>query len=128
MNSKIKSLLLPFYFGAISESERIVVERELLADSEVLVDFLDLKRSIEVAEPIPCGPSFGLWTRLSRHSKFQKKAIWTLSFGAGLVAASVLVFLFFKSPLFFEHGSSKAKGQEILFDSNSELSTSSNVL
>ena len=123
LNSKIKDLLLPFYFGSIAETERIKVERELLTDTEVLVDFLDLKRSLEAAETIPNGPSVNLWTKLSQHSKFQKKAIWTLSFGAGLAAAIALVFVFNKTSDF-----SKTKGQEILFDSSSELPVNSSVL
>ena len=46
MTSKIQRLLLPFYFGAIKEDERLLVEKELLTDSEILVDYLDLKRTL----------------------------------------------------------------------------------
>jgi hypothetical protein len=36
MNQKIKSLLLPFHFGSIEDKDRMLVERELLTDSEIL--------------------------------------------------------------------------------------------
>ncbi len=61
MKSKIKSLLLSFHFGSIEDSDRIWVERELLTHPDVLVDFLDLKRSLELTEPIPSGPETRLW-------------------------------------------------------------------
>ena len=75
MNSKIKSLLMPFYFGAIEENERVQVERELLADTEVLVDYLDLKRNLERAHEFNTLPSAQVWARFEERFVTKRKLV-----------------------------------------------------
>jgi hypothetical protein len=112
--------------GAIQENERLQVERELLTDTEVLVDFLDLKRKMESALEVPQQPSTKLWMRLNEKIGPRKKMIFSLSIGAA-IAASVLIFSFFAfRPKSIEQKMSFSG--EVLFDSNHELSANSNVL
>jgi len=125
MNDNLKKRLLLFYFGAIEEEDRILVERELLTDTESLVDYLDLKRSLEAAEEIPSYPSPLLWNKLQFHLSPRKKLFFSLSIGA--LAASLIVFsiYFYKSN---ELDSSRVHQNQILFDSSRELPVNSNVL
>ena len=122
----IQSLLLPFYFGAIKDQDRIIVERELLTDSEVLVDYLDLKRNIEAAEEFPRVPSKVLWFRLKKYIEPKKKTVFSVTFGAVIAAAVLICWVFLtKSKYDFEPN---LKSNEILFDSRNELPVNSNVL
>ena len=127
MSSKIKSLLLPFYFGAIRDDERILVERELLVDSEVLLDYLDLKRSIENAELIPSTPSIALWQVLREKVGTRRKLFLSLSVGMAAVFVLAMTLFLFKKE--FQEVAPQSSGQnELLFDSISEPSSNLNVL
>lgn len=123
---KTKDLLLPFYFGSISEEERIHMERELLTDSEVLTDFLDLKRDLEAAGLIVNSPSENLWQNLKPKTIQQKRFYISLSLGAALAAGIAIIVLIQSQP--------KAREliqppiSQTLFDSSSELPASSGVL
>jgi hypothetical protein len=128
MRPEVQKLLTPFYFGAISEADRLRIEQELLIDSEVLVDYLDLKRQIEAAPEIPPEPSPALWRRLKAEIKPRRKLIFTLSFAAGLAAASLFIAMMFFSKPQSEPKASGGGGQQVLFDSSGEPSSGSNVL
>lgn len=122
----MKNKLLEFYFGSIGDEDRLVVERELLTDEELLVDYLDLKRSIEAAAAIPTQPSRAVRDRLKlRVSK--KNAVISLSIGAAM-AAGILLFLFLRdlSPTTQDYRPPDMNG--VLFDSSGEPSPSSGVL
>ncbi len=115
-------VLLPFYFGTLDESSRLLVERELLTDPEILVEYLDLKRALESAAPVP-QLSSNLWSRLRYHAKRPKPWLITFSVGAALAAGVFLFVLFFK-----ERSVETRFPHEILFDLNSELPASTHVL
>jgi hypothetical protein len=127
MKEKNKSSLLSFYFGSISESERLDVERELLIDPGLLTEFFDLKRKIESAEQIPSGPSVNVWHALQAKLSVKKKFIFPIAFGAA-IAASVIAFLIFLDVPKKEQIESRKSQVELIFDSGSELPVSSNVL
>lgn len=127
MNPIIKSLLLPFYFGSIEDKDRIIIERELLTDTETLIDYLDLKRSLEAAEVLPQIPSRSVWVKLQQHVPIKKKFIIPISFGTA-VAASV-----FAAFLFFHESTQNTKehiqlSEDVLFDTRTELPAHSSVL
>lgn len=124
--------LLAFYFGTLGEQELLRLERELLLDSELLVDYLDLKRKLEAAEEIPRQPSAAVWRRLSARLSPRKRFLLSVSAGVAVAASLVfLAFLLFKShtletsPL---HDGPATSGGAILFDSSAELPASSSVL
>lgn len=126
MSQNIKSLLLPFHFGSIEDKDRMIVERELLTDSETLVDYLDLKRSLESAELVPQAPSRSVWIKLHERVRDKKKFLIPISFGAAVAASVLAAFIFFHQP------SQKPKqvqsGEELLFDTRTELPANSGVL
>jgi hypothetical protein len=119
--------LLSFYFGALEEEQRLLVERELLTDSEILVDYLDLKRKLESAQEVPQVPSQKLWLQLREKLEPRKKMIFSLSLVAA-IAASVLLFSIFVYKSKSADLGPSHRANEILFDSNRELPESSNVL
>lgn len=126
MSSKIKSLLLPFYVGAIDDTSRLMVERELLCDEEMLVDYFDLKRRMESAALIPNQPSPRLWKRLNGRIKPSRRFYISVAVSAAVAASLVLL-----SALFFQQQPTETSvddGREILFDSSRELPANSNVL
>ncbi|OFZ18654.1 MAG: hypothetical protein A2Z20_04800 [Bdellovibrionales bacterium RBG_16_40_8] len=127
MNPNIKSLLLPFHFGSIEDKDRTLVERELLTDSEVLVDYLDLKRNLESAELIPHSPSRSVWIKLQERVKAKKKFIIPISFGAAVAASVVAAFIFYHQPS-QDTKSQTQSGEELLFDTRTELPANSSVL
>lgn len=127
MNQKIKSLLLSFHFGAIEDKDRTLVERELLTDSEVLVDYLDLKRNLESAESIPQAPSRSVWLKLQMQVQAKKKIIIPISFGAAVAASVLAAFIFFHQPS-QEIKTQNQSTEEILFDTRTELPANSSVL
>ncbi|MBI2521855.1 MAG: hypothetical protein HYV97_15675 [Bdellovibrio sp.] len=124
MKQKTRSRLLSFYFGSIDEKERLLVERELLIDSEYLVEFLDLKRALEEAREIPQYPSNTLWHKLQLQMPSKKKLF--LSLGFSLAACIALLTIAFETTWNVEKG--KNYPTEVLFDSSSELPASSRVL
>lgn len=124
MNHELKNLLLPFYFGSVSEDERLLVEREILADPEVLVDYLDLKRKVEGAHLIAAQPSSSLWEKIRPKTPTQKKAWISLSLGAAIAACLALLFIFQSTTTKMVQPSAN----HALFDSSSELPVSSGVL
>ncbi|PIT99472.1 MAG: hypothetical protein COT74_10760 [Bdellovibrionales bacterium CG10_big_fil_rev_8_21_14_0_10_45_34] len=126
MNFKLKKLMLPFYFGSVTEAERLLVEREILGDPEVLIDYLDLKRKVEGADCVAAQPSPSLWKRLAPTTSKQKKAWLLLSLGTA--AAACLTFLFVSRPVPETTEFVQPSANRALFDSSSELSASSNVL
>jgi len=126
MNLETERLLTPFHFGAVSDAERLLVERELLIDSEVLTNYLDLKRQLELAAEIPPEPSPALYRRLQAQIKPRRKLILALSFAAGLAAAGIAVAtVFFAEP---ETKTRQTNSSPILYDSGGELSAGTNVL
>lgn len=125
MNYKIRPLLLPFYFGSVSDGDRLIVERELLTDSEALVNFFDLKREIEAVQEVPQHPSSQLWRQLRARIKPRRKLV--LSFSLGFAACLLALAAIFFRPRSETLGPPKTSG-EILFDSSSELPVNSNVL
>ena len=126
MNAKMQKLLLPFYFGSVSEDDRLTVERELLTDSEVLTDYLDLKRELEASSLPALEPSSSLWYRLKPKTEKQKKIFFSFSVGAAIAAGLAVFFLFQTQPKQTELIQPSA--QRVLFDSSSELPVSSGVL
>lgn len=122
----INSYLLPFYFGSIEDSDRLMIEKELLTNPDILLDFFDLKREIEAAQLIPQKPSYKVWDRLKKNIPPQKSYFLKLSLGMGIALIILCMSLFFIK--------SKDKNiltkmpNEIIFDSNNELPASSNVL
>ncbi|MBK9322705.1 MAG: hypothetical protein IPM97_07125 [Bdellovibrionaceae bacterium] len=127
MNQNIKSLLLPFHFGSIEDKDRTLVERELLTDSEILVDYLDLKRTLESAELLPHTPSKSVWLKLQERVQAKNKFIIPISFGAAIAASILAAFIFFHKPS-QETKSTTQLGEEILFDTRTELPANSSVL
>lgn len=127
MSSKTKSLLLPFYFGSLKEGERIQIEREMLTDSEILLDYLDLKRTLEQADSFPSAPSVAVWARLRKRFVTRRKLFLSLSFGAA--AAAIVIFFIGLSSHHSEDAAIVAPVQdEVLFDSMGEPSSHLNVL
>ena len=126
MKKQIRDLLLPFYFGSIDDQSRLIIEREMLSDSEVLVEYFDLKRVIESAESIPQSPSVKLWHKLQLQLNPKKKII--LSWSIGLALAASLAFFSFNLLRTTKVEAPSVGQKEILFDSGSELLGSSNVL
>ena len=94
MISRTRKMLLPFYFGSVSDEDRLIVERELLIDSEVLTDYLDLKRELEVASLSSHEPSASLWQRLKPKTQKQKRVLFSFSVGAAVAAGLLIFFLF----------------------------------
>ncbi len=117
--------MLPFYFGSIDDQSRLAVERELLTDSEILVDYFDLKRKIEAVQQVAPEPSRRLWYRLQAQLQPRKKLIYSLSLGFALTLGAIILATFVLKPTTDQ---SPLSDHKILFDSNSELSASSNVL
>lgn len=127
MNSKNKSLLLPFYFGSVQEEERIKVERELLTDPELLLDYLDLKRKIEVAESIPTQVSNNVWLNLKYKMQAKKKFYWPMALG--LVTAAVLaIWIVVDKPAKNPDQQPEVQQTSFLIDSSSELLQVNTVL
>lgn len=114
-----------FHFGKINSQQRLNIERELLTDPEFLVDYLDLKRTLEGAEPVPQGPKYDFLESFRSASPRQKKLLVSVSMGA-LVAACLALLL--SSLIYSAKPHPSPQGKTILIDSKSELSASSIVL
>lgn len=128
MKKNIKSFLLPFYFGSVNEDERLKVERELLIDTSLLTEFLDLKREIESAEAIPSGPSYSVWYSI-KSKLIAKKKVIIPAFGVAVFASIIAILIFVDLNSTVPNKHEPAKGRtELIFDSSSELPASSNVL
>jgi hypothetical protein len=120
-----------FYFGSINEDDRLKIERELLSDSERLLDYLDLKRQIEATALLPMKPSNQVWQRLQTDPRLRRRAVVSAWIGVAAVAAT-LVFIF----LMNYQNSASTKLEEpthisvdqVLFDSSREQSASLGVL
>jgi hypothetical protein len=123
--------LLQFHFGSIDDHSRLALERELLSDTETLLDYLDLKRSLEAAVPIPQHPPERLWRRLSARLEGRSKVL-TLSFGLALAASLLLcLFLFNRprsAPPLSTSTQADAPAHGILIDAPHEPSADSGVL
>ncbi len=128
MNTRVKALLLPFYFGSIKDDERVLVEREMLVDSEILLDYLDLKRSLESVEAMPSEPSAVVWDRLKQSVMTRRKLFLSLSFGAAAIFLLVFSLWMLKPSSSLAPTEVSHDSVEILFDSKSELPINSNVL
>lgn len=122
-----KSRLLPFYFGSLTDDDRLAIERELLTDEEVLLDYFDLKRNIEAARMIPAGPSASLWSRLQPRLNMKTRTFISISIGAA-IAAGLAVTFFLRSNVEITKQPQNISVDRILFDSSSEQSVSSGVL
>ena len=85
MNTVTKETLMKFYFGSLEETQRLHIEKEMLKDPEILLDYLDLKRELEAAAIVPQQPSPFLWKRLA---PAQKKKVWIFTVATGLAAAA----------------------------------------
>jgi hypothetical protein len=119
----MKSTLLSFYAGDVSASVRLEIERQMLTDPEVLLDFFEIKREAERAECVPQVTSPQVWQRLHAHLPKSRRARWTWALSLGLAAALALL-LFSKN-----QSVSKAHvGKSTLFDSSSEQFGHANVL
>jgi ferric-dicitrate binding protein FerR (iron transport regulator) len=135
--------LLSFYLGADSESERLRTERLLLADPEALLAYFELKRQIEKAKHLELQPSAALWARLERatsptYTIKSRRTTWAVALGGAVAACAAFIVLTQLSsiqkatrqgPQQSYHPSFEATHYDkVIFDSNSELSASSNVL
>ncbi|HEX7675006.1 MAG TPA: hypothetical protein VF412_12585 [Bdellovibrio sp.] len=123
MKDKTKNSLVEFYFGTLEESQRLQIEKNLLLDPEMLLDYLDIKREIEDAELIPQQPSAFLWRRMQ---PLAKKKSFYLTIAAGLVAATLACFYFIHTASV--KNNSFVNDDGILFDSGAEHSVTSDVL
>ncbi len=117
--------LLSFYFGSVSDEQRLTIEREMLTDQEVLLDYLDLKREVEGAAGVPIAPSPLVWQRLQAKMVVSKRAKISLLVGAS-VAAAITALLILLQPKV--ETAPALNGKAILFDSGSEQFGHSNVL
>ncbi len=124
MNQKTR--LLCFHFGAIEDEERLEIERELLVDSERLLDYFDLKRQLETASAVPSGPSSALWGRLIPHARRHRRVLISFSVGAA-IAAGIAVHLFLQ-PSRELNDCQPPKINRLLFDAGAELPASTGVL
>ena len=126
MNNYFKKLLLPFYFGSINDQDRLAIEQEMLCNEELLVDYFDLKRTIEIASSVPQLPSPSVFISLKALLPKHKKTWINLSIGAA-IAASILLFYTFKiTDETYELKSPSAHRK--IYDSSSELFLNSTVL
>jgi hypothetical protein len=125
---KTQKHLLAFYFGSLSEEERLKVERELLTDVEVLTDYLDLKRDLEAA-PLPSKqPAPALWERLKPKTVQRRRLYLSLSIGAAVAAGFALVLFLQPQPPPKPAELMQPSAAKVLFDSSAELPASSGVL
>ncbi len=85
--------LVEFHFGSLSEEQRLQVEREILTDPEILLEYLDLKRSLEGAELFAEKAPSAVWQRLAPHTS-RRKVWWSigLSLATAAMATFILVF------------------------------------
>lgn len=121
-----KKLLLPFHLGSVNEEERLHIEQKILTDSEVLTDYLDLKREFEAASLAVTVPTNSLWENLTSKAQKQKRFYLSLSLGAAIAAGFAVIFILqtrSKPSDLIQPSASK-----VLFDSSSELPASSGVL
>ena len=123
MKAPTKNSLMEFYFGTLEESQRLQIEKELLQDPEVLLDYLDLKRKLEDAATVPQKPSPFLWRRLQPVTK--RKTFYAAAIAGLAVAGFACLYIFTtpkveNTPLISDNG--------ILFDSGAEHSITSDVL
>jgi len=126
MNPEYQSLLKSFHAGTVDENQRLKVERDLLTDPEILLDYLDMKRELEFASPVPQLPTQKLWQRLVTQIPRQRKTLISLSLGAAIAASLVIVsFYFLRAKPELQKTSDAPK---VYFDSIHELSANSNVL
>lgn len=123
---KANSQLLSFYFGSLSDDDRLKIERQMLTDPEVLLDYLDLKREAEGAIEVPKFPSPAVWHRLRSKVVVSKRARFSLALGLGFAAALASLLFIFSQPK--SESKSTNDGKTILFDSGSEHFGHSNVL
>jgi hypothetical protein len=125
---KPQKRLLAFYFGSLSEEERLKVERDLLTDVEVLTDYLDLKRDLEAA-PLPSKqPSSALWERLKPKTVQRRRLYLSLSIGAAVAAGFALILFLQPQPQPKPTELMQPSAAKVLFDSSAELPASSGVL
>lgn len=124
--------LIPFYFGAIESKERLSLERDLLSDPELLLDYFELKREIESAEAIPAFSSEAVFARLVKRIESPR----TMAFGTlvGAIAASVLLAWYFgvlpgvqNSAILLQGQKESGSQKALFFDASGELSHSSGV-
>lgn len=118
--------LLEFYFGGLEEPIRLQIERELLEDSEVLLDFLDLKRRVESAATIPATPSSFTKSKILTVARKNRKP-WIFATATAVAAALILAFSFLLTPNKVEDSLPKTQ-HPILFDSGAEHFSASSVM
>lgn len=118
--------LQAFYLGTLTEADRLEVERDLLVDSELLLDFFELKRESENVRPVPSGPSPQLWQKLVRTRPSRRQALW-LSAAAGAAAATLALFWSLQQNAAVENLPAPLQ-TKVIFDSSAELPVTSNVL
>lgn len=121
----INQSLLSFYFGSVSDEDRLKVERDLLTDPEVLVNYLDLKREVEGAAKVPQMPSPFVWQRLQSKVVVSRRAKISLVVGIGVAAVVAALVIFLRLGV---ETTPSLNGKSILFDSGSEQFGHSNVL
>ncbi len=124
MKTKYKNSLVEFYFGALDDEKRLLIEKDLLKDPECLLDYLDLKRLIEGSFEVPSQASPFLWQRLSALPKKKRNMMLVCS---AIAAAAVFVMIYISVQPRLENQPVKYK-DGILFDTGAEHSSASNVL
>lgn len=123
---KQSDLLLPYYFGSISESDRLEVEQALLVDTEYLLNYLDLKRQLELAPLTHQAPSSRVYLNLRDQVRSKKKFFIPFALTASVGAALIFGWTFVRHPSSTQP--SHNQSSEIYFDTPGELSVSSSVL
>jgi hypothetical protein len=123
LKAPTKNSLVEFYFGTLADSQRLQIEKELLQDPEMLLDYLDLKRKLEDAAQVPQHPSPFLWRRLQPATK--KKTLY-VTVAASLAVATFACLYIFSTPKV--ENTSLISDTGILFDSGAEHSITSDVL
>jgi len=124
LNNIDKNSLVEFYFGSLPEEKRLHIEKEMLTDPEILLDYLDLKREIEGSQLVPQQPSKLLWQRLRHVAK--KKQAWYITLAVGALAATIAFIYLMNKPNVGEEPF--MVNGKILFDSGAEHPLTSDVL
>jgi len=119
--------LLSFYLGSVDDNRRLYVEQELLTDPAVLLDYLDLKRELEGATPVPSTPSPAVWQKLKSQIPSSRRTQLSLLWGVSVAAAAAVLFLVFSNITTVESKHALDLDNH-LFDSGREQFSHSNVL
>lgn len=117
-------MLLDFYFGSIEDSKRLLLEKEMLNDPEVILDYFDLKRALESSPMVPQEPSVFLKNKIM--AKIPRRKIW--NYTLALTAAAVVLACFYFLIKSQDETKLAVSTEMVLFDSSRELSAATDVL